>query len=71
MKNVMYMAVTNDELALPIVVADNIDELSALTGYGENYLFHLISRPDRGCRVHGESAKIIKVKLEDGDGTEG
>lgn len=65
MKNVMYMAVTNDEFALPIVVADNIDELSALTGYGANYLFYLISCPDRGCRVHGESAKIIKVNLED------
>lgn len=67
MKNVVYIAVTNDEFALPVVVAESIGELSALTGHSKNYLFHVISRPERNCYVHGENTKIIKVKLEDDD----
>ena len=66
MKNVVYMAVTNDEIELPLVVADNIDEFATLIGKRTNSVYHAIKRTGN-CYVHGERAKIIKIDLEGDD----
>lgn len=67
MKNVMYMAVTNDEIELPVVVAETRDEFARLCGHNKDLLSQMASRKHASCRVHGESVKIVRVKLEGDD----
>jgi hypothetical protein len=65
MKNAIYIGVTPDELELPLVVADNLQELSELTGLSKEVLTVAISsdkhHKNSGCK-RGIRFRKIKYK---------
>lgn len=62
MKNVVWMKVTNDELELPIFVAETSTELAKICGVSPNSVI------EAACRTrHGNysSGRYYKVKIDD------
>lgn len=58
----LYLVVSNDEYALPVFVAQSLDELSEMTGKSKKHILQMIS--------HGKHAKnpmYIVVEVEDDD----
>lgn len=54
----LYMAVTADELELPLAVTTTVVELSKLTGYSRSAIFTSISRNKSGRKT---GCKFVKI----------
>lgn len=63
MRNSLYMAVTNDEFELPLVVAESRDEFAMLCGKSKDFLSQCACHNDC-CKILGVSSKILRIKLE-------
>ena len=56
----LYLLVTQDELELPLIVADSLDELSAKCGCTKNAITVGIS-----YKKNGGKSRFVKVVVED------
>lgn len=56
----MYMAVTPDELELPLAVADSLEELAEITGFAKSSISCSLSRNRSGTK-HG--VKFVRVQI--------
>lgn len=62
MKEKIYMAVTRDELSLPLAVADSRKELAKMLGVAPNTISKEIRRGEKGMR-----SGYIKIEVGDND----
>lgn len=60
---VIYMAVTADDLELPVYVAGSIKELAEMTGRSYGSICTLISRPPKNGAV--KKLKFYKIEVEE------
>lgn len=61
-RNVVILAVTPDDLELPIAVADTVAEMSQITGVKKNSLSSMISNQRSGRKI---GMKFYRVGLEE------
>ena len=58
----LYMVVSNDEYALPVFVAQSLDELSEMTGKPKEHILQMISKGK-----HAKNPMYIVVEVEEND----
>lgn len=58
----LYLVVSNDEYALPVFVAQSLDELSEMTGKSKKHILQMISKGK-----HAKNPMYIVVEVEDDD----
>lgn len=59
---VIYMAVSNDKLELPLVIGDSPKDIGDIVGKSANYISSAICR---GRNVKSLGMKFIKVKIDE------
>lgn len=64
MLNYVYLEVSNDKYELPVVVADNLKELSEKTGVKTTSISTMLSKYENG---HLEKCKYRKVAIEESE----
>ena len=62
-KNI-WMYVSDDELELPLAVADTAGELAGIVGVTQNNVLSATSH----ARKRGQRSRYVKISLEEGDG---
>lgn len=62
MKKTVIMMVTKDKYRLPIVVADSLEEMSAITGKSRKHISSYVSKWSAGKM---DNSQFIKVELEE------
>ena len=64
----VYMAVTADELELPLIVADSASELGRILGRTRGDIFSMLSRKSVSLTTfNGYRYRIIKVDIDEED----
>lgn len=58
----LYVVVSNDEYALPVFVAQSLDELSEMTGKSKEHILQMISKGK-----HAKNPMYIVVEVEEND----
>lgn len=60
----LWMYVSDDELELPLAVADTAGELADIVSVTQNNVLSAISN----ARKRGHRSRYVKISLEEGDG---
>lgn len=64
-RDVLYMEVTRDELALPVAFADSPRELAKICGVPSQTIITAISRAANAKRKSDKRERFIRVSLDD------